>query len=590
MTVAAGVLLLASACGKTPCRGLHPVYGPEAPSMVPFPSDSLLQNTQVLTLPVNAGALYPQPFTVRAAGFSPMVLPVFLLENGAVDLSFIEALSPEETLFADSPVFLIESVSWERVPVEVRVFRKNVLGMPARSGITVLLRPLVPLESSVTYIAGLLQEEGQLCQSPEYKNDSNVTVLVGEAESRGIIHGKVAVATSFTVRPREEITGFLWNEAQRLTSAPQAFTDYVIHCTGPRLPHQWCRDEISGGKIIHGYFLSTDYAYPFVPTAHIRFTDSSHARPYERPLSVPFVAVVPPSDDLPPVVIFQHGFSDSKEAMFRELAYTFAVSGLATVGIDHVFHGERRVGEVHLDYAAINSIEGTVDILALRDHMIQTVVDQMHLHALITKNNGDLDFDGIADVDSSRIYYIGQSLGGMAGAVFSGTVRPLESAVLNVAGGSISRLFEYFVYLAPFFPAYLNAYDVNEKYLIINFVQMLMDPVDPAAYAGEILHSRSLKPAGLLLQKAMLDILMPSDATYFLARAAGVHLIEPVQEQVPFLSVLSPPVSGMEGGLYQFPGATHGFLLMPDSPEPWKAAQMQAAHFFLTGEIAGVTQ
>jgi hypothetical protein len=55
----------------------------------------------------------------------------------------------------------------------------------------------------------------------------------------------------------------------------------------------------------------------------------------------------------------------------------------------------------------------------------------------------DVDGNGLADLDPSRIYYLGQSLGGIYGTEFLAVEPSVHVGVLNVAGGSgidINRL------------------------------------------------------------------------------------------------------------------------------------------------------
>jgi len=49
----------------------------------------------------------------------------------------------------------------------------------------------------------------------------------------------------------------------------------------------------------------------------------------------------------------------------------------------------------------------------------------------------DVDGDGVADLDRSRIYYFGQSFGGIYGTIFLGVEPSVRVGVPNVAGGSI---------------------------------------------------------------------------------------------------------------------------------------------------------
>jgi hypothetical protein len=66
----------------------------------------------------------------------------------------------------------------------------------------------------------------------------------------------------------------------------------------------------------------------------------------------------------------------------------------------------------------------------------------------------DVDGDGARDLDPARIYYFGQSFGGIYGTIFLGVERDVRVGVPNVAGGAIIDI----VRLSPTFrPLFLQA-------------------------------------------------------------------------------------------------------------------------------------
>jgi len=162
-----------------------------------------------------------------------------------------------------------------------------------------------------------------------------------------------------------------------------------------------------------------------------------------------------------PVVIFGHGFTDSKDGAPWVVASSFAHAGLATIAINVVGHGFGPNGTYTVSTSAgapvtfpsggravdqdgngtFDSTEGVgaVGPLALignRDGLRQTVVDLMQLvHVL--QAGVDVDGAGSADLSTSRIYYAGQSFGGIYGVQILGLEPDLRGGVPNVPGGSI---------------------------------------------------------------------------------------------------------------------------------------------------------
>src|SRR5205823_5553773 len=71
-----------------------------------------------------------------------------------------------------------------------------------------------------------------------------------------------------------------------------------------------------------------------------------------------------------------------------------------------------------------------------RDGYRQTVVDTMQLVRLIQRGI-DVDDNGIADLDPARIYYFGQSRGGIVGSMFLAVEPGVLVGAMNVPGGPI---------------------------------------------------------------------------------------------------------------------------------------------------------
>jgi Bacterial virulence factor lipase N-terminal len=167
-----------------------------------------------------------------------------------------------------------------------------------------------------------------------------------------------------------------------------------------------------------------------------------------------------------PVAIFGHGFTDSMYGAPWTVASVFASKGIATIAINVVGHGGGAAGTLNVIQAAnptapvvvpaggrgfdqnndgaIDSTEGvgTVgsnSIISSRDGLRQTVVDLMQLVREI-QVGVDVDGDGSADLDKDRIYYAGQSFGGIYGTIFMGVEGAIKAGVPNVPGGSITEV------------------------------------------------------------------------------------------------------------------------------------------------------
>lgn len=121
-----------------------------------------------------------------------------------------------------------------------------------------------------------------------------------------------------------------------------------------------------------------------------------------------------------PVVILSHGITSKKED-FLAITGALSLAGFATVAIDHPLHGSR--GFVMEDGTVINASAGLggntthffnlQSLLTFRDNGRQGVVDQLGLRLGL---NAVVDMTGgSVQLDSSNVFFVGQSLGSMIG-------------------------------------------------------------------------------------------------------------------------------------------------------------------------------
>jgi hypothetical protein len=218
-------------------------------------------------------------------------------------------------------------------------------------------------------------------------------------------------------------------------------------------------------SVAYGQFISPDYqnAAKVIPP-----TPTLTGWPRAQSSNELVVQVFTPSGTKPaggwPVAIFGHGFTDSMYGAPWTVASTFASQGIATVSINVVGHGGGAAGTLTAlptagapvvmpaggrgfdqdGNSAIDSTEGVnaaapQTIIGSRDGLRQTVVDLMQLVRQIEVGI-DVDGDGQADLDKHRIYYAGQSFGGIYGTILLGVEGSIQAGAPNVPGGSITEI------------------------------------------------------------------------------------------------------------------------------------------------------
>jgi Bacterial Ig-like domain len=166
-----------------------------------------------------------------------------------------------------------------------------------------------------------------------------------------------------------------------------------------------------------------------------------------------------------PVAIAGHGFTDSKQGMPITVASTMARNGIATIAINVVGHGGGPLGTLTITGPGVPAPvtfsaggrgidqdgNGTIDstegvnaaspftITGNRDGLRQTTIDLMQLVREIQVGM-DVDGNGTADLDASKISYFGQSFGGIYGTTFMAVEPDVHAGVVNVPGGSIPEI------------------------------------------------------------------------------------------------------------------------------------------------------
>ncbi|HJU39534.1 MAG TPA: Ig-like domain-containing protein [Tahibacter sp.] len=212
-----------------------------------------------------------------------------------------------------------------------------------------------------------------------------------------------------------------------------------------------------------------------------------------------------------PVVIFQHGITRNRTDAFA-IAGTLAAQGFAVVAIDLPLHGITDTSNPfyigNTPFAALGAKERTFDLdfqnndtgapgpdnvidssgswfinlsslLTSRDNLRQGVADLFELaHAIPT----------IANLDGSRISFVGQSLGSIVGTNFLAIDPNVDVGVVNVPGGGIARMLDGSPTFGPRIRAGLAAAGVEagtpDYDAFMTAAQTAIDSGDPINFAA----------------------------------------------------------------------------------------------------------
>ncbi|HWB86480.1 MAG TPA: Ig-like domain-containing protein [Bryobacteraceae bacterium] len=235
-------------------------------------------------------------------------------------------------------------------------------------------------------------------------------------------------------------------------TAPVQFSDLALPISSTLLTGI---DRVVIGSYQSPNFLAADQTIPPYPTAPSPAVPPATNKVY-------FNALLPTAAEPAsgyPVVIFGHGFGDSRFGGPTAVAPTLARAGFAVIAINAVGHGYGPLSTVTFvdNSGAATTLtaggrsrdingDGTIEAnegcalvtpiaYGTRDCFRQTVVDLMQLVRTI-QGGLDLDGDGHADLDPNRIYYAGQSLGAIYGTMLTAVEPAVRAAALNVGGGT----------------------------------------------------------------------------------------------------------------------------------------------------------
>ncbi len=351
-------------------------------------------------------------------------------------------------------------------------------------------------------------------------------------------------------------------------SIPVAFTDISLPLSSTILAGL---GSVSIGSFQSLNFLGTDQTIAPAPTNPALPTPAATTQVYFNAL---LPAMSKPAAGYP-VIIFGHGLGDSRFGGPTAVAPAMARNGFAVIAIDAVGHGFGPLSSVTFTDTAGNVTtlaaggrgvdlngDGTIEsdegcsIVApiaygTRDCLRQTVVDLLQLVRAI-RQGIDLDGDGKPDLDASRIYYGGQSLGAMYGTILTALEPSIRAAALNVGGGTETDIGRWSPAYKPLtaqalgmrLPSLLNQGSTyNEDYVfpgqpahvttvpgaiaiqneaeIWEWLDMSGDPIGFASHIKLApLEGLTARPA--LIQFALGDMTMPNPATSELIATSGL--------------------------------------------------------------------
>jgi dienelactone hydrolase len=362
------------------------------------------------------------------------------------------------------------------------------------------------------------------------------------------------------------------------------------------------------GYVVDGTFEAPNFLSA-TPHAHDTWQHSADGHVMVRSTSTVWFTLVLPRGDLTnvPTVIYQHGLGNDRSQIFA-IADTLAQAGYAVAAIDIPYHGMRAapmaVDTAHTFgstmgpdlYGDITGTQIYVDYLGVfepgpyaafhpfypRDAFRQSVSDLFALTDTLERADWSVVTTAAGgpatlDLDTTSFSFVGISLGGILGTIFTTMEPKVGAAVLNVTGGQLTRLVDYsasfrstfFPILFPQFSLDLTELDATNETIstlpMIALYQTLMDRGDSMSFTPRLARTDT----DVLFQMAVDDETVPNLATESLAHASGATIVA-FDARFTSLERVSLPVGAtydVGGGsrvvrtMTTFAPASHGLLV-----------------------------
>ena len=314
------------------------------------------------------------------------------------------------------------------------------------------------------------------------------------ARAQGLVHSDIVAASAFTTQSVTPVMERIRDSIKASTPAP---ADFLLGPAGERTVFArsqvssatWLRQTIVNppnlspqtldlsplnvvpgavGTIAYGRYTSSDYMVH--PDQYIPAVGTLAGTPPVQAINTIYFTLYLPAGTKPPngwpVAIQSGGSSNNKHSSSTPVAAKFAQHGIAVIAINNVGQGFGALTKLRItrsdstslvfpdagrgvDQDGDNAI-GTATVpvegyraapprswtIAERDAFRQTIIDFMQLVRVIEVGM-DVDGDGVADIDPSRIYFVGGSQGSMLGTLLLALEPHIRVGVLAFPTGVI---------------------------------------------------------------------------------------------------------------------------------------------------------
>ena len=573
---ALGLLFLLAACGDNGGGGsdvpdaCNPL-GDGASCLAPWPSSAYLAPDDGTTsgyrvalpaegMPVNIDGVVvePGPWN-RMDGFSPSGALLAFFPAGVSADGLPSHEDPGQSLADDSLTVIVNMETGERLLhfAEVDMNTKD----PAERAL--IIRPLVRMEGATRYAVGVRRGVLGGDGAPLERSAGFEALAAGDSYDHPLFDRVAEHADDMFAAldgagvARDDLVlawDFVTASDDSLTADMLAMRDQAVPAMGEAGANLgFTATEVPGpADLVWKIYVGTHDAPNFMTDGEsddsILRRDEADMPELDGMYDANFSAVIPAcvaTEPLPiPVVVFGHGLFGSAEGyvgdtFLQEIANDNCV---VVVAGDWIGLTERQITSAALSANNVNRSHALVEKLA------QGVINFIALEHLVRgpmAESEEFAYEGTPILDTSEVYYLGASLGGIMGGTFMAYDPIIERGALGVPGGAWSLLIERSYAWTPLQVAALGAYESQYQYqMMITFLAFSMERWDPITTARRVLDDPlpGSSAKQLLMYEAVNDSLVTNLSTEMVVRTMGLGLTGPSVREPFGIEMVSEPM------------------------------------------------
>jgi hypothetical protein len=501
----------------------------------------------------NAGIHVEAAYFNKKDGFSADAPMLVAFPEGFDATSLAPIGDPGQSLLPTSPTVIVDLTTMQRVPH----FAEADANAYSAGGTALIIRPVVRLTEKHRYAVGITKAlksatGGEIARSAAFQafvdgsDTGNLRAdrLHGRYEKAfaglaavGVAKDDLVLAWDFTVASDAAVRSDM-ETARDLAVA-------AIGTNGANLTFTIDSDDPNDDPPLVAHYIQGHYTAPQFLTDNGSGTSRLARDANGKPMIVgtytaPFWAVIPAcvsNTSKLPVVVYGHGLMGAGDEIdSHNMKYTANYMCAITIATDWRGMSAEDLNSVGAALVDANNFPTVVD------HLVQGMINFIALEQIVRGPMAESDtfmMNGNPLIDPDRVYYYGNSQGGIYGGTFMAYDPNIMTGILGVPGANYSMLLDRSTDWTQYHAIQRNAYpDPIDSEILLNIFQQDWDRVDPITTTQGLIGVNGAPVPGtpakqILMIEAASDSQVPNISTETEARTMGIPVLTPA-DRVPY--------------------------------------------------------